>query len=234
MFTVVSESRQEGESAEEGESADSGGAHTVVLADDHSMVRSGLKMVLEADTEFEVVGEASDVEETIRKLKAYKPAVLVLDINMAGESSLDSMPAIRDASPDSAIVVLTMQNETTYAREALRGGALGFVLKEAADTELIEAARAAVEGESYVQPSIGARLAAEPDTDKPPDGLTGREVDVLRLIALGHTNKEIGKELYLSVRTVETHRNHLQQKLGLRTRAELVGYALDHDLVQRD
>lgn len=209
------------------------GPGTVVLADDHSMVRSGLRMVLEIEDEFEVVAEASDVEETVRKLKAYKPDLLVLDINMAGESSLDSLATIREASPETAVVVLTMQTETSYARDALRGGALGYVLKEAADTELIEAARAAMKGESYVQPSIGARLASEPDTDEPPDGLTGREVEVLRLIALGHTNKEIGKELYLSVRTVETHRNHIQQKLGLRTRAELVGYALDHDMVSR-
>lgn len=207
---------------------------SVVLADDHSMVRSGLKMILEADGEFEVVGEASDVEEAIRKLRAYKPALLVLDINMAGESSLDSLPRFSEASPDTRIVVLTMQEQTSYAREALRGGALGYLLKDAADTELIEAARAAVAGDSYVQPSIGARLASEPESNEPPDGLSAREVEVLRLIALGHTNKEIGKELYLSVRTVETHRNHIQQKLDLRTRAELVGYALDHDLVTRE
>lgn len=195
------------------------------------MVRSGLQMILEADNEFEVVAEAGDVEETIRKLKGYKPDILVLDINMGGAISLESLPEMSEASPTTKVIVLTMETDTSYAREALRGGALGYLLKEAADTELVEAAREAAQGNRYVQPSIGARLASEPQREGPPDGLSGRELEVLRLIALGHTNKEAAGLLFLSVRTVETHRNHIQQKLGVRTRAELVRYALDHDLV---
>ncbi len=207
------------------------GTKTIVLADDHAVVRSGLRMILESDPTLEVAAEAEDVDEVVRKLSAYKPHVLVLDINMKGESSLDSIERIRAASPDTRVVVLTMQTETEYAREALRGGANGYLLKDAADTDLLEAVQAAVAGERYVQPAIGARLAAEPPAAWPPDGLSEREAEVLRLIALGYTNKEIGEQLYLSVRTVESHRAHIQQKLRLQTRAELVGYALENDMV---
>lgn len=204
----------------------------LVLADDHAVVRSGLRLVLEAEADLTVVAEAENVDETVRKLRAYKPGVLVLDINMAGTSSLGSLTEIRDASPDTGIVVLTMQTETAYAREALRAGARGYLLKEAADTDLVEAVRAAAAGRRYVQPTIGARLAAEPDEDWPPDGLSEREAEVLQLIALGHTNKEVGDRLYLSVRTVESHRAHIQQKLRLQTRAELVAYALERGMIK--
>jgi two-component system response regulator NreC len=203
----------------------------VVLADDHAVVRSGLRLVLESEEDLSVVAEAEDVDSTLRKVMAYKPLVLVLDINMAGRSSLDQLPEIREASPETRIVVLTMQKETTYARVALRAGANGYLLKEAADTDLVEAVRSAATGKSYVQPTIGAQLAAEPAEDWPPDGLSEREAEVLRLIALGHTNKEIGENLFLSVRTVESHRAHIQQKLGLQTRAELVAYALEQRMI---
>ena len=125
-----------------------------------------------------------------------------------------------------------MQKEPAFAREALSAGALGYVLKEAADDELVEAVRRAAVGESYLNPKLGARMASEPSG--PPDDLSSREVDVLRLIALGHTNAEIGEQLYLSVRTVETHRSHIQQKLRLSSRAELVAYALDRGLISAD
>ena len=204
---------------------------TVLLADDHSVVRSGLRMILESEPGLEVVAEAEDVPGAVRKLKAYKPRVLVLDVNMGGESSLESMGEIRAASPETRIVVLTMQTETAYARAALRGGASGYLLKDAADTELVEAVTAAAEGLRYMQPSIGARLAAESAGEWPPGGLSEREAEVLRMIALGHTNREIGEKLYLSVRTVESHRAHIQQKLQLQSRSELVGYALEHDMI---
>jgi two-component system response regulator NreC len=125
-----------------------------------------------------------------------------------------------------------MQDDPAYAREALQAGASGFVLKEAADDELLQAIRLAAAGDTYLNPRLGARLAAQPLQPKgPPDDLTERELEVLGLIGLGHTNTEIGKQLYLSTRTVETHRGHIQQKLRLTTRAELVRYALEHDLV---
>jgi two-component system response regulator NreC len=202
----------------------------IVLADDHAVVRSGLRMLLDSESDFEVVAEASDAESAQRYVRGHHPGVLVLDLNMPGGSSLEAIPIIRKESPDTQIVVLTMQQEPAFAREALRAGALGYVLKEAADEELVEAVRRAAVGKSYLNPRLGARIASEPPPG-PPDDLSEREVDVLRLIALGHTNVEIGEQLYLSVRTVETHRSHIQQKLMLSTRSELVGYALERGLI---
>jgi two-component system response regulator NreC len=207
-------------------------ATRIVLADDHAVVRSGLRFVLEAEDGLEVIAEAGTVEETLRKVRAIRPDVLVLDLNMGTESSLDKIPQLLADAPQTAIVVLTMQNEPAFARQALQAGAAAYVLKEAADDELVEAVRAAAAGGTYLNPALGARLAAEPPApDGPPDDLTEREVDVLRLIALGNTNQEIADQLYLSVRTVESHRAHIQRKLGRTTRAELVRYALDRKLV---
>jgi two-component system response regulator NreC len=202
----------------------------IVLADDHAVVRSGLRMVLDSEQGLEVVAEASDVEGARRYIRGHHPRILVLDLNMPGESSLQAIPGLREEFPETEIVVLTMQQEPAFAREALGAGALGYVLKEAADEELVEAVRRAARGESYLNPRLGARIASEPPPG-PPDDLSDREVDVLRLIALGHTNAEIAERLYLSVRTVETHRSHIQQKLRLSSRAELVRYALDHGLI---
>jgi two-component system response regulator NreC len=200
-----------------------------VIADDHAIVRRGLRDLLAAETGFEVVAEASDLDGARRFVRGHHPHVLVLDLNMGGGSSLDSIPAIREESPETQIVVLTMQDEPAYARAALSTGALGYVLKESADTELVEAVKAAVAGKSYLNPRLGARVAAAPTG--PPGGLSERELEVLRLIAAGHTNGQIGEMLYLSVRTVETHRAHIQRKLGISDRAGLVRYAMEHRLV---
>ncbi len=203
----------------------------IVIADDHAVVRRGLRQVLEAEAGFEVVAEAANLDDARRYVRGHHPHVLVLDLNMPGGSSLDHIPSIRGEFPDTQIVVLTMQNEPAYARQALSAGALGYVLKEAAEEELVEAIKRAAVGDTYLNPRLGARVAAEPPPG-PPDGLSEREVDVLRLIALGYTNAEIGDQLHLSVRTVETHRAHIQQKLNLATRADLVRYALEHKLVE--
>jgi len=203
----------------------------IVLADDHQVVRSGLRVLLDREADFEVVAEAGDIDAARRYIRGHHPTVLILDLNMPGGSSLEAIPAIREESPDTQIVVLTMQQEPAFAREALSAGALGYVLKEAADEGLVEAVRNAAAGERYLNPRLGARIASEPPPG-PPDDLSEREVEVLRLIALGHTNAEIGAQLYLSVRTVETHRSHIQQKLRLSTRAELVRYALERGLVE--
>src|SRR3954468_9982106 len=205
---------------------------SILIADDHAVMRSGLRMLLEAEEDFEVAGEAGDVDETLRKLMAYTPDVLLLDLHMPGGPSLIRIAEMREQSPDTRIVVLTMQNSPGFVREALRAGALGYVTKEAADAELVEGAGVAGAGGPYLDPRLGARLATEPDNEGPPDDLSEREVQVLRLIALGHTNTEIASQLYLSVRPVESHRAHIQQKLRLSTRAELVRYALDHGLVE--
>jgi two-component system response regulator NreC len=202
----------------------------VVIADDHSVVRRGLRQLLEAEAGLEVVAEAEDVDGALRYVRGHHPDVLVLDLNMPGRPTLEAIPEIRQVAPKTQIVVLTMQDEPAYAREALGAGVLGYVLKEAADSELVEAIKRAASGDTYLNPRLGARIAAAPPPG-PPDGLSDREVEVLRMIALGHTNAEIGQELYLSVRTVETHRAHIQQKLRLGSRAELVRYALEHSLI---
>ena len=205
---------------------------SIVLVDDHEVVRKGLRMVLDAEEGFEVVAEAGDLETAHRYVRAHRPRVLVLDLNLPEGSSLAAIPKLREESPGTAVVVLTMQQEPAFAREAMRAGALGYVLKQSAGNELVEAVRAAAAGETYMNPKLGAQLAAAPaEPAGPPDGLTEREVEILRLIGLGHTNGEIAEQLYLSVRTVESHRAHIQQKTGRTARSELVRYALDHGLV---
>ena len=214
---------------------DGSGRETVeiVLADDHEVVRHGLRAVLEAEDGLEVVAEAGDLDATRRSVLGYKPAVLVLDINMPEGSSLPLIPELMEASPETRIVVLTMQTDPAFAREAMRAGATGYVLKNAAGTELVDAVRAVAQGETYLNPKLGAELAAAPASPAgPPDDLTDRELEILHLIALGHTNSEIAEQVYLSVRTVESHRAHIQQKTGRSTRSELVRYALDHGLVE--
>lgn len=215
------------------EDADEATASTVrvVIADDHAVVRRGLRQVLDSEDGIEVVAEAANLEDARRYVRGHHPNVLVLDLNLPEGLSLGAIPEIRSESSATQIVVLTMQNEPAYARQALSAGALGYVLKEAAESELVEAVRRASVGDCYLNPRLGARVAAEPPPG-PPDGLSEREVDVLRMIALGHTNAEIAEQLYLSVRTVETHRAHIQQKLRLGSRSELVRYALEHKLVE--
>src|SRR4051794_18534194 len=203
---------------------------TIVLADDHAVVRSGLKLLLDAEEDMEVVAVAGTAEDALRYTRGHKPSVLVLDLNMPGTpTSLEAIPVVSDGSPDTRVVVLTMQEDPQFARKALSAGALGYVLKEAADEELVQAIRLASQGQTYLNPRLGAALAMAPQDA--PDNLTDRELDVLKLIALGHTNVEVADQLFLSVRTVETHRGHIQQKLNVSTRAELVRYAIDRGLV---
>ena len=206
------------------------GSITIVLADDHAVVRSALRLLLDAEEDFEVVAEAGDIESALRYTRGHKPDVLILDLNMPGGPSIGAVPELRKASSETGIVVLTMENEPAYARQALQTGVLGYVLKEAVDEELVHAVRLAADGRTYLQPELGAKLAADPGETT--DGLSDRELDVLRLIALGHTNSEIADELYLSVRTVESHRAHIQQKLQLTKRSELVRYALGRGLLE--
>jgi len=208
---------------------------TVVIADDHTVVRQGLRLLIENEDGLQVVAEAGTVPDAERLARAHRPSVLVLDLNMPGGSSLEAIPRLREDAPDTAIVILTMQDDPAFARKALQTGARGFVLKEAADEELLEAIRLAAAGDTYLNPRLGARMAATPETPTgPPDDLSARELEVLRLIALGHTNSEIAEHLFLSTRTVETHRAHIQQKLRRTSRAELVRYALEHGLVDID
>jgi two-component system, NarL family, response regulator NreC len=198
---------------------------TIVIADDHAVVRGGLRRLLEAEDDLHVVAEAGDVDETKEQVAQHRPRILLLDLHMPGGGSLHALRAIRDASPETGILVLTMQDDPGYAREAMLRGARGYLLKEAEETDLLQAVRTVAAGSTYLQPELGARLLAAPAP------LTARERDVLRLLALGHTNAETAEHLHLSVRTVETHRANIQSKLGITNRAELVRHALDTGLI---
>jgi two-component system response regulator NreC len=203
----------------------------IVLADDHAVVRVGLRMLLDAEPGFEVVAEAGNTRDAARFVRGHHPDVLVLDLNMPGESGLELIPRISEETPETKIVVLTMQRGPAFARQALASGALGYVIKDAADVELVQAVHLAAGGQHYLNPQLGARLAAMPADARPGD-LSERELEILRLIALGHTNPEIAGQLFLSVRTIEAHRAHIHQKLDLSTRSELVGFALEHGLIK--
>jgi len=207
---------------------------TVVLADDHELVRDGIRMVLEAEADIEVVAQAGDAETAARYVLGHKPSILVLDLSMPGRPSLEVMPEIIESSPSTSVIVVTMQDQPAFARQALQAGAKGFVIKQSAADELTAAVRAVLAGQTYINPNLGARMAAEPDApDGPPDDLTPREIEVLGLLALGYMNPEIADQLVLSVRTVETHRANIQRKTGISTRAELIAYAIENDLVER-
>jgi two-component system, NarL family, response regulator NreC len=207
------------------------GVIKIVIADARRVVRSGLRMVLDREEDFDVVAEAGDVADARRYVRAHRPDVLILDLKMPGDP-LAAIPTFREESPGTRVVVLTTQEDPAFAREAVQAGASGYVLKGAADEELVQAVRAAASGGTSLNPQPGARgTAAPPGPAGPPADLTEREVEILRLIALGHTNSEIAGQLYLSVRTVESHRAHIQQKIRVTTRAELVHYALEHGLL---
>lgn len=212
-----------------GPSSSPDGVLTVALADDHPVVRAGLTTLLEADDDVRVVAEFEDLPETLSGVRAVRPDVLVLDLAMAGESSLSAVPALLEGAPGMRIVILTMQEDPGFAREALRLGASGYVLKDAAADELLLALRTVRRGSTYLHPALGAQMAVLDASISP---LTDREIQVLRLLAEGHTNTEIARRLYLSLRTVETHRGQLRTKLGLRSRAELVAYAREHGLIR--
>lgn len=206
----------------------------VVLADDHQVVRTGLRLLLDREPGIEVVAEAGTVPETAEVTSTERPDVLVLDLNMPGartSTSLELLPGLAASAPDTAVVVLTMQDDPGMAREALAAGVRGYVLKEAADSELVTAIREAASGGVYLNPRLGALVASGTGDDADTDLLTLRERDVLRLIGLGHTNTEIAEQLFLSVRTIEAHRAQIQRKLGVSKRAELVRFALDNGLL---
>lgn len=217
-----------------GQSMPDPGGLKIVIADDHAVVRAGLRRVLEREEGWEVVAEACDADGARRYVRGHHPDVLILDLNMPGTlTSLELIPELVDEAPSTRIVVLTMNDEPAYIRGALGAGATAYVLKEAADTELVGAVRRAANGEGYLNPRLGAKLASSPvDAAGRPDALSPRESEILGLIALGHTNVAIAETLHLSVRTVETHRTHIQSKTGRSTRAELVNYALVNQLVE--
>lgn len=202
---------------------------TVVLADDHNVIRAGLRSMLEAEEDLRVIGEADDATSAAKLVEARRPDVLVLDLQMPGAEPRQDVPRLRESAPDTQIVVLTMQNDPRSARDLLRAGAAAYVLKQAADRQLREAIRAAAGGRSFVDPELGGALAKlEAD---PLEGLGEREVDLLRLVALGHTNREIAEQLFLSVRAIEVNRAKLLEKLGIESRPELVRFAIANGVI---
>jgi two-component system response regulator NreC len=207
----------------------------VLIVDDHAVVRAGLKLLLDAENDIEVVGEAGNARDAVFQMRSLKPDFVLMDVVMPGKSGLEATANILHEAPDTKVLVLSMQDDPRYVREAFAVGASGYVLKEAADAELVAAIREVANGGRYVHPALGARLVtaeAEERRRAEEDPLSDREREVLRLLALGHTNQEIATMLYISVRTAETHRAHIMQKLRLQTRAELVRYALSQGLLE--
>jgi DNA-binding NarL/FixJ family response regulator len=206
----------------------------VLLVDDHAVVRSGLRLLLQNEDDIEVVGEAGSARSAILEARSVNPDLVLMDVTMPDGSGLDAVPTLLHEHEGLKVLVLSMEDDPRYVREAFAVGASGYVLKEAADTEVVAAIREVARGGRYVHPELGARLiAAETSEQRRAEAnpLSEREQEVLRLLALGHTNQEIAKQLYISVRTAETHRAHIMQKLRLQTRAELVRYALAQGLL---
>jgi two-component system response regulator NreC len=214
--------------------SESGGPVRVLIVDDHAVVRSGLRLLLEADPGIEVAGEAGCGEEAVVRNRELEPDVLLMDVVMPGESGIEATRRVLAERPDAKVLVLSMQDDPSYVREAFDAGAGGYVLKDVVDTELLRAVHEVASGRRYVHPALGARLIraeAEERRRSESDPLSEREREVLLLLALGHTNQEIAAQLFISVRTAETHRAHIMQKLRLASRAELVRYALERGLL---
>lgn len=206
------------------------GSISIVLADDHAVMRESLRTLLDGETDLVVIAETDSLDSVVGHIRTHRPDVLVLDLGMPDHGSgLEALTRLDREARGTNIVVLTMNDDPSFARRVLDNGALGLVLKELADSDLPAAIRNASHGQRYVSPMLAAKLAGNSHNG---DNLTPREREVLRLIALGHTSVEIAAKLGLSPRTIETHRARIHRKLGLDTRAELVAYALRHDLLR--
>jgi len=204
---------------------------TLVLADDHVVVRAGLRLILE-NAGIEVLAEAEDADGAVRMVRGHKPDVLLLDINMPGDlRAIEAIPLALGASPQTRVCVLTGETDVDIARQALDAGASGYVLKRAENADVVTAIRQVASGQTYLHPSVGVELAALLSGRSREEEMSPREIEVLRLLALGHTNAEMADQLHLSARTVETHRARLMRKLGRRSRAELTRYALERGLL---
>ncbi|MGC1512986.1 MAG: response regulator transcription factor [Acidimicrobiales bacterium] len=210
----------------------------VALCDDHAVVRSGLRRILADEADIEVVGEAGNATDAVAVAAAEQPDVFVMDLGLPDTNGIEATRQVLVASPATAVLVLTAHDDVAYLRRAFDAGARGYLIKDAADVELVLAVRRVASGEEYVHPSLGAALLAPEAAGVRPSGpggeLSEREVDVLRMVALGHTNADIATALYVSVRTVESHRAHVQLKLGLKARADLVRVARDFGLIDDD
>lgn len=209
----------------------------ILVTDDHAVLRAGLTALLNAEPDMQVVGETGSGEECLRVAEAVQPDVVLLDINMPGLNGLDALPQLRARLPHSRVLILTMHDDPLYLRQVLAAGGSGYVLKQAADTELLSAIRTVHHGGTFLHPAHAQALVTGPaptpaaTADQPLAGLSDREQEVLKLIALGYSNKEIAGKLILSVKTVETYKARLMEKLEITSRAALVRFALQHNLL---
>jgi len=201
----------------------------VVVVDDHAILRAGIRSRLEREPDIAVVGEAETAEQAVQRCAALRPHIVLLDLLLPRLGGCEAIPELLRCSPRSRVLVLSSQTAPSWVRRALSAGAAGYLSKRASDRELATAIRRVATGEGYVEPSIGARLVV--DTSQEIAALSERERDVLQLLALGYTNQEIAARLFISVRTVDTHRAHIMLKLGLETRAELVMFSLSHGVI---
>ena len=204
----------------------------VMIVDDHAVLRSGLRLVIEREDGLEVAGEAGTAEDAVRSFERLQPNLVLMDLEMPGIGGLAGVQRLQELHPEVSVLVLSMHGEADDVRRAFEAGAMGYVLKTAADEELIRAIRAVSSGERYLHPSLGAVLAQPPQSRGAVDELSTREREVLRLLALGHTNQEIAQQLYVSVRTVESHRAHIMTKLRAASRAEMVRHAIEGGLLE--
>ncbi|NWF64365.1 MAG: response regulator transcription factor [Chloroflexi bacterium] len=213
----------------------------VLLADDHAVLRAGLRLLLTDTKEYEIAGEASSGSETLTLAERLQPDLILLDLSMPALGGLEALPTLRKLVPSARILILTMHDDPQYLRQALKHGASGYVLKKAADAELLSAMRAVLRGEVYVHPSMTRVLledilpeAQSRNYEQSWEALSEREQEVLKMVALGHTSAEIADRLGLSAKTVETYRARGMEKLGLRSRAALVKFALQEGIIKRD
>jgi DNA-binding NarL/FixJ family response regulator len=203
---------------------------SILIVDDHALFRAGLRSRLELEDDITTAGEAATAEEAVSKARALQPDLILLDLLLPGTSGHEAIPELVKVSPRSRVLVVSSQAAPSSVRQALSSGAAGYVPKRASDVELVAAIRGVAAGQGYVDPDLGAKLVV-PDRSAALEPLTERERDILQLLALGFTNQEIARKRFISVRTVDSHRAHIMQKLGLETRAELVLFALANGLI---
>jgi two-component system, NarL family, response regulator NreC len=209
----------------------------ILLADDHGVLRAGLRSLLNAEPDMDVIGEAADGNEALRLAEKLRPDVMLLDINMPGPTGIDVTQELKRSQPQIAVLILTVHEDYSLLQEAVRVGAAGYIIKRAVESELINAIHSVASGDLYVHPAMTRALLQDlPSAESQAAGslkmLTRREIEVLRLIAQGNTNRQIADALCLSVRTVESHRSNIMGKLALNTRVELVHYAMEHGLLE--
>jgi DNA-binding NarL/FixJ family response regulator len=202
----------------------------VLVIDDHAILRTGIRSLLEREGEFTVVGLAANADQAVTRARALQPDVILLDVVMPRKSGFEALPELRAVAPEARVIMLSMQTSPSSIRKALNAGASGFVAKHACEADLFDAIRRVAAGSRYVDPELAGDLIV-PDSAALTEPLSERERDVMFMLALGYTNQEVGEQLYISVRTVDTHRAHLMRKLDLRSRAELVLYALANGLI---